>query len=270
MVVDERTVPSADGVEIAFDAHGRGNPALVFVHGWSGRRGHWDEQVDHFARDHRVVRLDLAGHGASGHSRDRWTVAAFADDVVAVCDALAFDRIILIGHSLGGSVIALAAQRLGGRVVGVIGIDTWSSLGVRASTEEIGASVLLPEMRADFVGGSRRFAELMCGPTTPPALAARIVAEVTTMPGDIATAILDDAIQHGPDDIEDSLRSLDVPKSAISSTTFRPKDPALLASFGIDNVVLSGTGHYLMLEQPAAFNALLAAAIERSAGVARR
>jgi pimeloyl-ACP methyl ester carboxylesterase len=57
-----------------------------------------------------------------------------------------------------------------------------------------------------------------------------------------------------------------VPRAAISSETFRPKDPAVLASFGIRNAVVPGTGHYLMLEQPAAFNAQLSAAIARTGG----
>src|SRR5688572_29373268 len=98
VVPDERTVASADGVTIAYDVCGAGIPALVFVHGWSGRRGHWDQQLDDFANGHTVVRLDLAGHGASGSGRREWTLAAFAADVVAVCDALALESLVLIGH----------------------------------------------------------------------------------------------------------------------------------------------------------------------------
>jgi len=259
-----RTAISADGVPIAYDVTGDGVPALVFVHGWSGNRGHWDEQVEPFASDHLVVRVDLAGHGASGVGRDRWTVASFADDVVAVVDALALDRVILIGHSLGGSVIVPAAQRLAPRVLGVIGIDTWSSIGVRHRTADIEASVLLPDMRADFAAGSARFAELMCGPTASAALVCRVRDEVAAMASDVAVSILDEAIQSGAGDLEDGLRALDVPKSAISSETFRPKDAQVLASFGISNVVVPGSGHYLMIERPIEFNRELAAAVSRS------
>ena len=41
--------PSPDGVEIAYDVAGSGDPALVFVHGWAGNRHHWDGQLDRFA-----------------------------------------------------------------------------------------------------------------------------------------------------------------------------------------------------------------------------
>jgi pimeloyl-ACP methyl ester carboxylesterase len=258
------TVLSADGVDIAYDVTGAGDPALVFVHGWCGRRRLWDEQVEAFSSDHQVVRIDLAGHGDSGLGRDRWTVSAFADDVVSVVDALDPDRVILIGHSLGGSVIVPAAIRLGRRVVGVVGIDTWSSLGVRLEPDQVEASVLLPDMRADFAVGSARFVQLMCGPTAGEALVSRITGEVTAMPPAVAVSILDDAISEGPGDLEDGLRGLGVPKSAISSETFRPKDPDTLASFGIRHVVVPHTGHFLMLERPPEFNHHLAAAVARS------
>jgi len=143
LVPEPRRVVSGDGVEIAYDVTGAGEPALVFVHGWSGRRGHWDQQVETCASAHLVVRIDLAGHGASGLGRDRWTVASFADDVVAVLGAIALGRVILIGHSLGGSVVVAAAQRLGSRVAGVIGVDTWSAIGVRDRSADVASSVLV-------------------------------------------------------------------------------------------------------------------------------
>jgi len=260
---EERSVTAADGVEIALDVCGRGDPALVFVHGWAGRRGHWDGQRARFAESHRVVRIDLAGHGASGRGRAHWTLPAFAGDVVAAVEALALDSLIPIGHSLGGSVIALAPERIAGRVRGLIGVDTWSALGTRPSVEAAEAGVCLPEMRADFAAGSRRFAEAMCGPSAGAALRARIVGEVGAMPPEIAVAILEEGIRAGPEDVERALRGLGIPCHAISSQSFRPKDPEVLAAFGIRNRVMPGTGHYLMLEQPEAFNAELGAAIAR-------
>ena len=260
-------VKSADGVPIVFDVRGRGSgsgsAAAVFVHGWAGRREHWDEQFEAFAHDRLVVRLDLAGHGASGQARDRWSVGAFAGDVVAVIDAVGVDRVVLIGHSLGGSVIVEAARRLAGRVVRLVGVDTWSAIGVRKSVEELEASVLLPLMRENFDAGARAFAAIMCGPSTPADLAARVADDAASMTPQIAISILEDAIAAGPENFEQTLRNLDAPRSCISSESFRPKDPAVLAAFGIDNVVLPDTGHYLMLERPQAFNELLAGVLAR-------
>src|SRR5262249_39087570 len=93
---------SGDGVPVAYDVRGRGSTALVFVHGWCCDRFHWRNQVDAFAPDYRVVAIDLGGHGASGANRKTWDVAALAGDVEAVLRALRLDRVILVGHSMGG------------------------------------------------------------------------------------------------------------------------------------------------------------------------
>jgi pimeloyl-ACP methyl ester carboxylesterase len=259
-----RSIASSDGVEIRFDVAGDGDPSLVFVHGWAGRRQHWDEQLERFARNHLIVRLDLAGHGQSGRDRYRWTIPSFAGDVVAAVEALDLTNVILIGHSLGGSVVVAAARLLRDRVVGVVGVDTWSALGRTRAQDDVQSSILLPDMRLDFRSGSARFVRLMCGPAAPAELVTRLTDEVAEMPPEIAIAILEGAGAEYLAALEEGLRSLDVPLSAISSEGFRPKDEVAFNSFGISNVVIPGSGHYLMLERPEEFNALLAAAIARS------
>jgi pimeloyl-ACP methyl ester carboxylesterase len=136
-------------------------------------------------------------------------------------------------------------------------VDTWSSLGVRASDADVEAGVLLPDMRADYPSAATHFALDMCGPNAAPELVARVVREVTEMRSEIAIAILEDAIRRGPEPLENGLRSIAAPRWAISSQTFRPKDPEVLARFGIRHLVVPGTGHYLMLERPEEFDAEL-------------
>ncbi|MHB8809295.1 MAG: alpha/beta fold hydrolase [Desulfobulbaceae bacterium] len=76
-----RVALSKDGTPISYEVHGAGEPTLVFVHGWSCDGRYWREQIPHFAKGHRVVVLDLAGHGHSGLARTRYTMAAFGEDV---------------------------------------------------------------------------------------------------------------------------------------------------------------------------------------------
>ena len=54
---------STDGVRIAYEVHGDGPLALVFVHGWSCNRTFWSAQIEPFAKNYKVVAIDLAGHG---------------------------------------------------------------------------------------------------------------------------------------------------------------------------------------------------------------
>ena len=78
------TFRADDGLEIVGEVRGRGDAALVFLHGWCGDREYWKHQVEVFAADYRVVALDQAGHGESGKGRKAWTADGLAGDVEAV------------------------------------------------------------------------------------------------------------------------------------------------------------------------------------------
>ena len=98
-------VTSPDSIQIAYEVHGAGDPALIFVHGWSCDRSYWKGQLETFSKNFKVVAIDLAGHGESGLGRQAWTIEAFGADVEAVVEKLGLKRVILIGHSMRGDVI---------------------------------------------------------------------------------------------------------------------------------------------------------------------
>ena len=124
---------SKDGVEIAFTVDSLNtssdSPALVFIHGWSCDKTFWKNQILAFESKYRVVAIDLGGHGESGINRKNWTLDSFAEDVAAVVNKLGLKNIILIGHSMGGPVSIEAANKLKGKVIGLIGADTFQNLG---------------------------------------------------------------------------------------------------------------------------------------------
>ena len=70
-----------DGTALAYAEAGVGAPTLVFVHGWTCNRTHFAPQVAQFAPRHRVIAVDLRGHGASDAPEQRYTISGFADDV---------------------------------------------------------------------------------------------------------------------------------------------------------------------------------------------
>jgi pimeloyl-ACP methyl ester carboxylesterase len=68
-----RMARSRDGVEIAYESHGRTDgdaPSVVLVHGWAGNRTFWSRQVDVLIESYHVVAVDLGGHGESDTGRD--------------------------------------------------------------------------------------------------------------------------------------------------------------------------------------------------------
>lgn len=97
---------------LAYEDVGRGEPAVVLVHGGFANRSHFADVTAHLASHHRVIAMDLRGHGDSDTNAEEFTVADLAQDVAAVCDAAAVEHAVICGHSLSGGVaLELAATR---------------------------------------------------------------------------------------------------------------------------------------------------------------
>jgi len=128
---------SADGVSIAYEVRGEGEPALVFVHGWSSNRNTWEAELAHFSQKYKVVAIDLAGFGASGNNREKWTMGAFGEDVAAVIKQIGLDDAVLIGHSMGGPVILEAAKRIPESITGLVLVDVLQNIETVYSEERI-------------------------------------------------------------------------------------------------------------------------------------
>jgi pimeloyl-ACP methyl ester carboxylesterase len=116
---------AADGTEIAWSATGEG-PDVVLVHGITENAGSWQPIVDRLSADHRVVSLDLRGHGESG-TAERYDLEAMAGDVAAVMAAAGASASHLVGHSLGGIVVSAAGAAM--PVASVVNVDQSLQLG---------------------------------------------------------------------------------------------------------------------------------------------
>jgi pimeloyl-ACP methyl ester carboxylesterase len=250
-----------DGIHIAYETLGDGPVAVVLVHGWSCDRSYWRLQLAPLARHYRVVALDLAGHGESGLGRARWTQAAFGGDVAAVVQALGLRRVVLVGHSMGGDVIAEAARRLQGRVAGLVMVDTYKRLGAGRSAEEVAA--FQARMRDHFADSARAFVRTMFVPTSDRALVERVADDMASSQPDVALAALESAMSYSRE-MPRTLQALRLPVIAINPDN-APSDSASLKRYGVDLVVMPGVGHFPMLEDAERFNALLLAAVERLA-----
>ncbi len=251
-------VRSGDGVPIHYTAEGRGEPALVFVHCWNCNRHFWDEQLRAFRKTHRVVALDLAGHGDSGTGRKNWTIEAFGDDVVSVVDKLGLKRVVLVGSSMGGPVSLEAARKLGDRVVGIVAVDTLHDVEQRVAPDEL--DELLRDMTADYKGTVTQFiSQSLFSPTTPPAVRKRVLALATAASPERSVAMMKALSLYDP---LPALAEIRAPIRAINSDNFPTNLEANrdhIRGFGV--ALMKGAGHYLMLEDPTRFNALLSDAL---------
>ncbi len=249
---------SPDGIPLCYEAYGAGMPTLVFVHGWSCDRSYWSRQLEHFARRNQVVALDLAGHGESGLGRKSWTISAFGRDVFAVAEKLDLEDAVLIGHSMGGDVVFEAAALMPDRVRGLVWVDRYRTLGKPLSGEEV--EKFMAAFRTDFVEHTREYVRESFAFGSDHALVDWVAADMSAAPREIALWALENTItfQH---EILKGLRDLKAPIVTINRD-YPPTDVETLQRYGIKVLLMSGVGHFLMMEDPATFNRLLEDVIE--------
>jgi pimeloyl-ACP methyl ester carboxylesterase len=196
-VLGAQSARSPDGVPIQYQVSGKGEPTVVLVHGWAFDHHVWDGQAPHLAARHRVVTLDLAGHGESGGSRAAWTMAAFGEDVKAVVEAVDAGEIVLVGHSMGGPVVLEAARRMPERVKGIVLVDTLLDVEERPPAPEIEA--FAGQLQADYAKRVTQMAsENLFAPATPTAVRERVLAHVTALPAGVSVAMLRQTWAYDP------------------------------------------------------------------------
>jgi pimeloyl-ACP methyl ester carboxylesterase len=83
--------------------------ALLLVHGWTCDSHDWSFQLEAFERQHRVIAVDLRGHGRSSAPAADYTAQRYAADLAAVLGHLSAGPVVVVGHSLGASVAAALA-----------------------------------------------------------------------------------------------------------------------------------------------------------------
>ncbi len=104
----------------AGDSSGPSGDPVVLVHGFGGDKNSWLFVQQPLAEERTVHALDLPGHGASGKDVGDGTLTTLTDTVVGFLDARGVGRAHLVGHSLGGAVVAAVARAAPGRVASLV------------------------------------------------------------------------------------------------------------------------------------------------------
>jgi pimeloyl-ACP methyl ester carboxylesterase len=260
-----RIAIAPDGVHVQYHVYGSGEPTLVFIHGWSCDSNYWREQVPVFKQRYQVVTVDLAGHGGTDGNRSDWTIRNFGQDVTTALSAVASDQIILVGHSMGGPVAIEAARKLGKRVIGIIGVDTFNSVGAPAPNKAQ-VDALLKDFEADFIGQTRKFVtEHLFQPDANRELANKVAYDMSLSPPRVAIPSLRAVLEY---DFTEPLKEIPVPIVAIDSDLGEPVNEARIRKVlpKFHATIITGVGHFLMMEDPARFNAALETEIQALRG----
>ena len=248
-------VNASDGVPIHYSVQGKGDPALVFIHCWACNRHFWDNQVAEFSKTYRVVTIDLPGHGESGQGRKNYSVESYGDDVKTVVTKLNLKRVVLVGSSMGGPIALEATRRMPDRVVAIVPVDTLQNVEQKVPQEQLDA--VFQQMQADFKTATTNLLnQFFFSPTTPAAVKERIINETIAQKPEVVLPILKAVFSY---DAAPGLRVVKVPIRAINADRV-PTDVTANRKYApqFDVVIIKGTGHYPMLEDPARFNQMLA------------
>jgi len=223
---------------------------LVFIHGSGGSHENWESQIHSLQNSFTIVALDLPGHGQSegvGHT----DVFAYVDTIDAFLDEVGITKPVLIGHSLGAAISLMFAIRHGEKASAIVPVGGGVTMpvnqliidGLKSSPEETIATIakfsFTRENRDKFSG---RLAEAIAKTDT----------EITQ--GDfIACNRLDIAAEIG---------RIGIPTCIVCGAEDKMTPPAM-SEFLNSNIrgsqlaLIPKAGHFVMMEQPEAFNSVI-------------
>lgn len=247
LAADVRGEPAAGAEAGGGDAR-RGTPApVLFVHSLAGSLESWAAQIRYLAHRRRAVALDLRGHGESEvPERVAYTVPDLAEDVAAVVEALGIRRVVLVGHSLGGAVIAAYAARHPGRVAGLLFVDPVGDQ--RQARDEL--VQFLFELDRDYRPTVEGYwEEILEG--ARPETRRRVLADLARTSPEAVVRSLEGLLYFEPApllvDYEGPMRAVVTPRNDLPLSLHNVV-PRLRA------VTVERTSHWLQMDRPAAFH----------------
>jgi pimeloyl-ACP methyl ester carboxylesterase len=250
-----------DDVRIHYLNYGKGDEALVLIHGWTQSADSWRENVADFAHRNRVIVIELPGHGESDKPQTTYTMDYFARAVDAVLRDAKVKRAVMVGHSMGTPVARQFYRKYPERTLGIVIVD--------GALRPFGNKALMDQMIANFRGPKYRdtvnqmFA-MMAGPSMTPEAQQRIKASADNTPQYVLASAFEgmaDPSIWGDDKI-------DVPVLAIMARN--PFYPANLEESyrslapKMDFYMWDGVGHFIMVEKPKEFDTAVIAWLDKN------
>lgn len=244
-----------DGWRVAYETRGAGSAAVAFVHGGAHDRAAWRLQLDGLRIDRRLVALDLPGHGASDKPEIPYTMDLYARSVAAVLDNLEIERAVLVGHSNGVPTIRQFYRRFPARVEALVAVDgALRQTMPRQTVEWMLAALRRPDYEQFVEGLADRTAAGNVGPED----LERIKACVRATPKHVMAATLEALMDP---------RIWEEDQIAVPLLVLLARNPQWTQDYEgfirriapqVEYHLWDDVSHFIMLERPDAFNALVA------------
>ncbi|MFP5363638.1 MAG: alpha/beta fold hydrolase [Thermoleophilia bacterium] len=257
-------------------------PPLIFIHGLSGCWQNWLEQLPHFARDRRIIAVDLPGFGQSEMPAEEISISGYAAAIDALMTELGIDAGQIVGNSMGGFIGAELAIRHPARVerlvlvaaagLSIESIRTERTKGLRHRAENI--------VFFSLGNIASRSHQVALRPRLRHALLLLVAAHPARLPGPLAAQQVLGSGKPGFSDaleamcrypLRDRLEQISCPTLIVWGDKDRlvpPKDASIFEQLVPDSrkIVYKDTGHVSMMERPARFNEDVRAFLEEAPG----
>jgi len=242
---------------------GTGSPAIAFIHGWGGNLRFWKEQVPALQDHARLVLIDLPGHGQSDKPSVEYSMDYYARSVIDVLRDAKIDKATLVGHSMGVVILCRVYALAPGRVSALVAVD---GLLRRPKIDPAQAEQFISPYRAPgYRGQVTNFIGSMFPNPGTDALRAWTLAEVLATPQPVLSSSMDAMFKA--DQPAWDLEKIKVPLLVINARgpMWTPEYQTYVKSLSdrTEYQTLDGPGHFLMLEKPSEFNAVLLKVLEK-------
>jgi pimeloyl-ACP methyl ester carboxylesterase len=260
-------------IDTYFEQTGSGEP-LLFIHGLGATAASWAFQVPAFAAGYRVITYDLRGHGRSAHPPGPYAIARFAADARALLTALDASPAHVVGLSLGGAIAFQLALAEANCVRTLTVVNSGPGLELRTVGDRLRWTTFVTTRRVlGALLNQRQLGRMLARRLFPRPEQAALRAEVEEQFAQndprtyraSAQALLDWNIT----DLLDEIRCPTLVVSADHDYT-----PVRLKAAYVDRMpdavleVIQNSRHATPLDQPAHFNAVVAAFLAKHAGTA--
>jgi len=235
---------------LATDSRGAGGIPVLFAHSFAGDLSHWRAALEYLKHQRRIA-FDFSGHGSSPAVVGRYSYDELAKDIGAVADAQHIDNFVLVGHSMGAAIAAEFAARQAPRVRALVLIDAPPAPGAIPAEQVQQIYVALDKDPYVVV---EQFWKQQMFINSRSEVQQRLLAGLRKLPRTAAIELTREAFAV---DSSTTLRRYAGPKFAIVT----PRNDAPLSLHhavpDVKRIVIKGTGHWIHLDKPDAFNTAL-------------
>lgn len=235
----------------AVDIRGVGGLPVLFAHSFAGDSAHWSSALDHLKPHRRAVAFDFSGHGRSPPAAGHYSYDLLSRDLAAVADVVSPDPFVLVGHSMGAAVAIEYAALHAQRVKALVLVDPPPAPGA-IPPEQI--QQIHEALENDPYAVVEQFWTQQMFIDAHPQVQQRLLAALRAMP---RNAVIELTQQAFAVDSTVALRRYPGPKFAIVT----PRNDAPLSLHnavpGVTHAVVTGTGHWIHLDDPDGFNRTL-------------